>query len=64
MCDLASVFLLTTFACIGGCVYKYQKLHARGIEVLPFIDNYRAIYARFTKVSLSCSENFLFNFPF
>jgi hypothetical protein len=32
---------------MAGCIFKYTKLHARGLEVLPFIDNYRACYARF-----------------
>jgi hypothetical protein len=41
------MFILTTIACTGGCIYKYSKLHARGIEVLPFIDNYRTWYARY-----------------
>jgi hypothetical protein len=40
------VFILTTVACMAGCIFKYTKLHARGLEVLPFIDNYRACYAR------------------
>jgi hypothetical protein len=41
------VFILTLVACIGGCIFKYVKLHARGVEIVPFIDTYRNVYARF-----------------
>jgi hypothetical protein len=45
--DVVSVFILTLVACIGGCIFKYVKLHARGVEIVPFIDTYRNVYARF-----------------
>lgn len=41
------MFILTVVACIGGCIFKYVKLHARGVEVIPFIDTYRNLYSRF-----------------
>ena len=50
------VFILTLVACIGGCVFKYVKLHARGVEVLPFIDQYRSWYGRFCNKSGDASS--------
>lgn len=41
-----TVFLLTLFGCMGGCAFKYVKLHARGVEVIPGIDTWRGLYAR------------------
>lgn len=41
-----TTFLLITVGCMGGCAFKYVKLHARGAEIIPGIDTWRGLYAR------------------
>jgi hypothetical protein len=41
-----TVFLLTVFGCIGGCLFKFARQGARGMEMVPFIDTWRSLWAK------------------
>jgi hypothetical protein len=39
-------FLLLSVGCMAGCAFKYYRLHARGMDVIPGIDTWRGLYSR------------------